>query len=107
MSVQRFRAGEYVEVPIRDPQGKWVRWSDYEQLQSRLAQVEQERESERAGCKAANDLIVKLDNFRSRAIQLCKDKAAEWERDGALLRVETPKVKALAAKEIAIDLEQL
>lgn len=48
-----------------------------------------------------------LTDFRLRAIQLCKDKAAEWERDGALLRVETPKVKALAAKEIAIDLEQL
>lgn len=43
-NVQRFRAGELVEVPIPDPQGKWVRWSDYEQLQSRLTQVEQERD---------------------------------------------------------------
>lgn len=45
-SVERFRAGEYVEVPIPDPQGKWVRWSDYEKLQSKLAQVEQERDAE-------------------------------------------------------------
>lgn len=43
-NVERFRAGEFVEIPISDPQGKWVRYSDYEHLQSQLEQLRAENE---------------------------------------------------------------
>lgn len=33
--IERFRAGEYVEVPIRDPDGQWVRLSDHVRILER------------------------------------------------------------------------
>lgn len=72
-------------------------------LQSRLSEVEKEREREREACKAANQLIIKLDSFRTHVINLCNEKAAECE--SLMARTEGPAfedIHAQAGAQIAI-----
>lgn len=51
-------------------------------------------------------------DFRSRAIALCRDKAAQWEQKAKVMAISdenhsTPAIKARAAHELASELEQL
>lgn len=96
--------------------------SEKRQYADRLAQVEQEMKDAEARYfeqSESNTIIMvgagdAIDDFRTRAIQLCRDKAAEWERlanaapIGAFENERFPYLKMRdAANEIREGLEKL
>lgn len=87
-------------------------WNDVDLLLNRLAQVEQERFSKQCENLQAEvrSEAASVNDFRSRAIQLCKDKAAEWhaQYDVDVTGDHDDKVYyARAATELATELEKL
>lgn len=86
------------------------------ELQSQLEQLRAENQKLKDDLEKesliADDYAVEMDNFRTRAIQLCKDRAAEWQlnsndyndRDGMKHSLIA---KAAAARELGKELEKL
>lgn len=95
-----------------------IRYPQVVELREQLAQVKQERDRASAHVARLHDELVDLQQFRTRAIQLCKARAAEWEaNDKAAMDVSGAHskrvyaahglTKAEAARELANEIEKL
>lgn len=123
-SIERFRAGELVEVPIRHPEGQWVRYSDHERIVKELEEAHRQKMINLEAAAAydagnARAAIKKWDQLRAQpslsdAIKKVERYADEWEM--AAKRFDGQKQttaaygassRAMAARDLAQRLKSL